>query len=71
MCNALVWSVLGLYGLHGSEGCGFVAVYIKKEKRKKKVKKKKTLKLKKLVYESWSLCLVLARKEISMHVNFM
>lgn len=40
-CNALVWSVLGLYGLHGSEGCGFVAVYIKKEKRKKKVNKKK------------------------------
>lgn len=56
MCNALVWSVLGLYGLDGSEGCGFVAVYIKKEKRKKKVNKKKTLKLKKLVYESWSLC---------------
>lgn len=34
-CNALVWSVLGLYGLDGSEGFGFVAVYIKKEKRKK------------------------------------
>lgn len=44
MCNALVWSVLGLYGLDGSEGCGFVAVYIKKEKRKKKVNKKKNIK---------------------------
>lgn len=35
MCNVFVWLVLGLYGLYGSEGCGFVVVYIKKEKRKK------------------------------------
>lgn len=41
MYNALVWSVLGLYELDGSEGCGFVAVYIKKRKKKKKLIKKK------------------------------